>query len=118
MRLSAVKIIARVHFRGITAACVSITGEIIELRGAAMIFCSSGLTSAGTGRVFAGTSNVCHCRPVRAVLQNSLDRNAATAIRAKPRRQNREHSIAFVVSRDGDRHSRGKPSMSPTPELC
>ena len=61
MRLSAVKIIARVHFRGITAACVSITGEIIELRGAAMIFCSSGLTSAGTGRVFAGTSNVCHC---------------------------------------------------------
>jgi hypothetical protein len=29
VRLSAVKIVARVHFRGITAACVSITGEII-----------------------------------------------------------------------------------------
>jgi hypothetical protein len=29
LRLSAVKIVARVHFRGITAACVSITGEII-----------------------------------------------------------------------------------------
>src|SRR3984893_16394556 len=29
LRLSAVKIVARVHFRGITAAGVSITGEII-----------------------------------------------------------------------------------------
>lgn len=29
VRLSAVKIVARMHFRGITAACVSITGEII-----------------------------------------------------------------------------------------
>jgi hypothetical protein len=28
-KLSAVTIVARVHFRGITAACVSITGEII-----------------------------------------------------------------------------------------
>jgi hypothetical protein len=28
-RLPTVKILARVHFRGITAACVSITGEII-----------------------------------------------------------------------------------------
>jgi hypothetical protein len=31
-RLSAVKILARLHFRGITAACVSITGEIIVAR--------------------------------------------------------------------------------------
>jgi hypothetical protein len=29
LRRSALKIVARVHFRGITAACVSITGEII-----------------------------------------------------------------------------------------